>query len=541
MSRTRASSRRRALAIGLLAVVVPLALWLGFQWVWLDRLEETTRIARAAARRNVADAVAGNVEAAYRSLADRALALPPGAPRTSLREAFVRSWARGLPEGARTLFLVDYETEPFGHVLRWDHATGTFVSPPASDEALAIIVACTPWQIASYHRRAVETAAPLVDERDPQHRIVLLPLLDAESHVLGVSAMVLDEKYFADRLVPQVVSGARPDGLAIEVHDPHGHLVYASGNPRGDAVVQRRFPWVYTDWSLAVSSASRGPERWARASFAFNMTLAALLAAALLGGILFALRAASRAVELSEMKTDFVSNVSHELRTPLASIRTFGELLRLGRASPEKIREYGGHIETESRRLSRLIDNLLEFSQIESGRKTYRFVDAHFEEVVTKAIEAFDVRTRDAGFRIEYTPPEGTLPTLRMDPDAVGQAVHNLLDNAVKYSGDSRRIEVTLSAANGWAVCSVRDFGVGIPRGEQRRVFERFHRVGTALVHDVKGTGLGLSIVQHVVRAHRGEALLESEPGRGTTVQLRLPLSAPDRPERSSPTPTGDA
>jgi signal transduction histidine kinase len=128
-----------------------------------------------------------------------------------------------------------------------------------------------------------------------------------------------------------------------------------------------------------------------------------------------------------------------------------------------------------------------------------------------------------------------------MDPDAVGQAVHNLLDNAVKYSGDSRRIEVAVSAANGWAVCAVRDYGVGIPREEQRRVFERFHRVGSALVHDVKGTGLGLSIVQHVVLAHRGDALLESEPGRGTTVQLRLPLDGGDRPQGSFSGESGGA
>jgi signal transduction histidine kinase len=520
-------------------VLVPLVLLLGFQWIWLDRLEETTRIARVASRRNVADAAAGAVEAFYRAAAERGLALPAGFPRTDLREEFTRFWSQHPVAGARALFVVDYRIEQFGHVLRWDPATGTMVSPPASDEALAIIVACTPWQIASYHGRPVETASPFVDERDAQHRIILLPLLDAESHVLAVSGMVLDERYFTERVLPQVMSGARPDGFAIQVGDPKGRVAYAAGSPRAGGAVTRSFPWVYTDWTLAVSSAPAGAERWARASFAFNMTLAVLLAAALLGGIAFTLRAAGRAVELSEMKSDFVSNVSHELRTPLASIRTFGELLRLGRASPEKVREYGGHIEAESRRLSRLIDNLLDFARIESGRKTYRFVEARLEDVVTKALEAFDVRTRDAGFRIEYRPPAEPLPALRMDPDAVGQAVHNLLDNAVKYSGDSRRIEVGLERADGWAVCTVRDFGVGIPRDEQRRVFERFHRVGTALVHDVKGTGLGLAIVQHVVRAHGGQALLESEPGHGTTVRLRLPLVLGPRPE-GSPASKGD-
>ena len=112
------------------------------------------------------------------------------------------------------------------------------------------------------------------------------------------------------------------------MHDARGRVAYAAGTSRGDPAVQRRFPWVYTDWVLSVSNVSGGPERWARASFAFNMTLAVLLAAVLLGGILFALRAANRAVELSEMKTDFVANVSHELRTPLAPSGAFGQLLR---------------------------------------------------------------------------------------------------------------------------------------------------------------------------------------------------------------------
>ncbi|MFN8177287.1 MAG: HAMP domain-containing sensor histidine kinase [bacterium] len=524
MSPTPSSPRRRSLAIGFVAAAVPLLLLLGLQWVWLDRLEGTTRIAREAARRNVEDAISGAVESFYRETAQQALAPPPGSPRRQLREEFTRHWSRRPVEGARALFLVDYETEPFGNVLRWDSATSSLVSPPASDEALAIIVACTPWQVASYHRRAVEMAAPLVDERDPQHRIILLPLLDEESHVLAVSGMVLDEEYFTDRLVPRVVADARTEGLAVEVRDVHGHAAFSAGRPGSPPAAARRLSWVYTDWTLTVSNASGGAERWARASFAFNMSLAVLLAAALLGGILFALRAASRAVQLSDMKSDFVSNVSHELRTPLASIRAFGELLRLGRASPEKVREYGAHIENESRRLSGLIDNLLDFSRIESGRKEYGFVPARLEDVVTKAIEAFEVRTRDAGFRIEYLAPGSPLPELVIDPDAVGQAVHNLLDNAVKYSGESRRIEVALGVDGAWAVCAVRDWGVGIPREEQRRVFERFHRVGSVLVHDVKGAGLGLSIVQHVVRAHGGEAWIESEPGQGTTVRLRLPL-----------------
>jgi signal transduction histidine kinase len=519
MRRTPSWIKRRALAIGFLAAAIPLAVLLVLQWVWLGRLEETSRIAQRSAHYLMAESLVGEVEAYYRGAAERVLE-PPGADE-DLRTAYGRRWARGPFEGVRTLFLVDYGAERFGNVLRWDVASGRLVTPPASDEALAIIVACTPWQMASYHQREIGAMGFLVDERDPAHRIVLAPIRDDHAHILGVAGMVLDEEFLMQALLPRALQQMR-DRLAVRVRDAKGREVLAFGGPEGKVAVERRFPWVFSDWTLTVSGGDDA-ERWARAGFTFNMTLAVLLAATLLGGLVFALRAAGRAVELSEMKSGFVSNVSHELRTPLASIRTFGELLKLGRASPERIQDYGAHIEAESRRLSRLIDNLLDFSRIESGRKEYRFVEARLEDVVARAIEAFDVRTREDGFEIRYRPPAEPLPSITMDPDAVSQAVHNLIENAVKYSGSSRRIEIGLGVENGWAVCSVRDWGIGIPRDEQRRIFERFHRVGSALVHDVKGTGLGLSIVQHVVRAHRGEARVESEVGRGTTVSLLLP------------------
>jgi signal transduction histidine kinase len=245
----------------------------------------------------------------------------------------------------------------------------------------------------------------------------------------------------------------------------------------------------------------------------------------LIGGVASALRAADRAVKLSRMKSDFVSNVSHELRTPVASIRVFGELLRMGRAQdPEKVREYGEHIEGESRRLTRLIDNILDFSRIESGRKVYRFESGDLREVVDAVIRTFEMRAAAAGMTIACSLPNGPVPPVRMDPDAIAQAFQNLLDNAVKYANGSTAIRVTISEEGGWVAVAVCDSGIGIPRDEQRKIFERFHRVGTGLVHDVKGSGLGLSIVHHIVEAHGGTVGVESDPGSGSTFTIRLPI-----------------
>jgi signal transduction histidine kinase len=352
--------------------------------------------------------------------------------------------------------------------------------------------------------------------------------------VLGIAGMILDADSLRTRILPAAIDHtlarffpevARED-LALVVRDGHGEPVLSRGSLPGQDPVSQSLPFVFTDWTLELRSLPSGPERWARASFLFNMTLGVLLALVLAGGVALALHTADRRMRLSRMKSDFVSNVSHELRTPLASIRVFAEFLRLGRAQrPEQVREYGEYIDAESRRLTRLIDNILDFARIESGRKTYGFEDGDLREVVEAVLRTFEVRLQHSGFRVTFTPPAEPLPRVRMDPDALGQALHNLLDNAMKYSGESREIEVRLERAGGNVGLRVRDHGIGIDPAEQRKIFERFHRAGGSLVHDVKGSGLGLAIVQHIVAAHGGRVGVESVPGAGSTFWIELPIA----------------
>jgi signal transduction histidine kinase len=297
---------------------------------------------------------------------------------------------------------------------------------------------------------------------------------------------------------------------------------------------EKRFSFVFTDWKIALASRHATAGQVARSSFLVNLGLSAALAVLLLGGLLLTLRTASREMKLSQMKSDFVSNVSHELRTPLASIRVFGELLRLGRFDgTDKVREYGDYIETESRRLTQLINNLLDFASIESGRKSYRFDCADIREVVCETLKTFEVRLRQNGFRVTFDGDPAPLPPVRLDPGAIAQSLSNLLDNAVKYSRTSahqtedKEIRVGLRREGDAIVISVQDHGVGIPRDEQKKIFDRFHRVGTGLVHDVKGSGLGLSIVQHIVEAHHGRVTVESRVGEGSTFSIHLPVEAP--------------
>ncbi len=144
-------------------------------------------------------------------------------------------------------------------------------------------------------------------------------------------------------------------------------------------------------------------------------------------------------------------------------------------------------------------------------------------------LRAFDVMLRHKGFDLVVERPAAPLPPVLMDAAGVAQAVHNLLDNAVKYSGDGRRIVVRLRRAGGFATIAVQDAGLGIGPEDQAKVFDRFFRVSTGLVHDVRGSGLGLCIVNHIVKAHGGDVTLESDVGRGSTFTIRLPL--PPEPE----------
>ncbi|NNE44270.1 MAG: HAMP domain-containing histidine kinase [Gemmatimonadetes bacterium] len=585
--------RRRTLLIGFAAALIPLAALLGLQYVWLSNLARTTAIAHQASLHHFLESVGGELRYFYRSTAERALNMPASIIYGDhLKSEAAIYWGARPVEGVARLFLVDYSREQYGNYYVFDEELQQLRVPPASEESLAMIAACNPWQALSYWGGRAEAVDPIVDERDPLYRIVLKPITDDAARVVGVTGMILDEKFFRKKLLPHTVEkmldsffpDPTNDEVVVTVRDGAGEVVFSTSagkKPRRTGAAHATearatearaaearaaeaqivasaadlqhpladhtagsgeesgfdptrpemeedilaFPFVFADWSIGLRSLGRTPEEIARDTFLANMSIAALLTLCLGGALLWTYRSTARAVRLSQMKADFVSNVSHELRTPLSSIRVFGEFLKSGRAAEEDtVKRYGRHIEAESRRLSRLIDNVLEFSRIESGSREYNLVEGSLEDVVETAVESFQVRFQDRGFAIRLHGAEPRLKNFPIDPDALGQVLYNLLDNAVKYSGDGREIDVTVSREGDDAVVRVQDRGIGIPKHEQPRIFERFHRVASSLVHDVKGSGLGLSIVESVVQAHGGRVELDSEPGKGTTVSVRLPM-----------------
>jgi signal transduction histidine kinase len=231
-----------------------------------------------------------------------------------------------------------------------------------------------------------------------------------------------------------------------------------------------------------------------------------------------------REIRLARMRSDFVSSVTHELKTPLAAIRMFAETLqtRTKLESPLQA-ECVDTILGESERLSRLVDNVLELSKIEEGRKTYHMAPVRLAGILDAAVRAMRYPLERAGFTL-HLDVEEQLPTIQADADALEQAILNLLTNAVKYSGDSRGIWLSVHGENGDAVIRVRDEGVGIPAEEQKRIFDRFYRVPSKANEAVPGAGLGLTLVEHVAGALGGRVEVESTPGRGSTFSIRIPI-----------------
>jgi signal transduction histidine kinase len=230
-----------------------------------------------------------------------------------------------------------------------------------------------------------------------------------------------------------------------------------------------------------------------------------------------------RHLHMARVKTDLVAAASHELRTPLASMRVLVDgLLADATLDPIKTREYLEMIASENARLSRLIENFLTFSRLERDSYRFEFAPTRPSVVVASAVNAIRDRLPPGGdLRVDVAPD---LPDIMADADALSTALINLLDNAVKYTPEEKRILVRARRDGDASVSfAVEDNGIGIPIKEQRRIFRRFYRVDQRLTRETTGVGLGLSIVELIVRAHGGTVTLTSAPGSGSTFALRLP------------------
>ena len=255
-------------------------------------------------------------------------------------------------------------------------------------------------------------------------------------------------------------------------------------------------------------------------------------------GIILVLVFLRREANLSELQADFVSKVSHELRTPLTAIRLFAETIESKKQDEATVSKCLTLLVTETERLTRRIERLLDWGRMEAGRKLYDLREEKIADILDEAVQAFPPARLEDGFDL-VTEVEPGLPTVYADRHAMVDAIVNLLTNAHKYGGSPPVIRLrALRSAKDQVAITVTDNGAGIPRTELRRIFDKFYRIDDRLSRRAEGSGLGLAIVKHVVRAHRAKVTVDSTAGHGSTFTILLPPAAEGasaRPEERAP------
>lgn len=243
-------------------------------------------------------------------------------------------------------------------------------------------------------------------------------------------------------------------------------------------------------------------------------------------GLIFAYRAVSREMEVSRLKADFVAGVSHEFRSPLTSILALMERLEAGKISDqENLQRYHQVIGQEVRRLSRLVNDVLDFARLEEGKKEFSREPSDLTELARQAVASF--HNLGHADQVQWVEPKpGPRPIVFADRSAVGRCIQNLVDNAIKYSPAGSPVSVQTGGDNGEVFVEVSDRGPGIPSAEQRKIFEHFYRIGETNLDCVKGTGLGLALVKRIMEGHGGRVTLDSAPGAGSRFRLVFPAKS---------------
>ncbi len=358
---------------------------------------------------------------------------------------------------------------------------------------------------------------------------------------VSLGIVSFDQDYLQKSLFPAVIkdvlnsksamlkADANPPAIMIRASKDSTPLVVSANLEGGKPEVERSFDSIFQGmvWSIkfpGTTIADIGAK-----FLRYNYTVLAALSLLMIGGIFLTYRNVSREMKLARLKSDFVANVSHELRTPLALIRLYAETLELGRlTAKDKYQEYFRIIREESERLTALINNILDFSRIEAGRKEYEFKETDLPELIRSTLDSYRFQIEQNGFAFEENISRD-IPPVNVDREAIARSLLNLVNNALKYSKDQKFIGVSLYRTNGSVKLEVCDHGIGIPPAEQEKIFEKFYRCGDPLVHNIKGSGLGLSLVRHIVRAHGGDVQVESTPEKGSKFTIALPLDSSSR------------
>jgi signal transduction histidine kinase len=340
------------------------------------------------------------------------------------------------------------------------------------------------------------------------------------------TGMVIDFPAYLKSISEKLIQKLDPDSsINVKIEDNNGRQIFSRVIKEETVYLSFPFPENLPQWKLLLSENQPGfIATLLKAGSGIYLFIFILIALLMVLGFVFTIYTLNEELRLNKLKSEFISNVSHELKSPLTSIRMMTEMLHHNRVKTEERKSayYSAMLE-ESEHLSHLIDNILDFSGMDDDRRKYDFIDLDLNELLLKFLESTRERLPEPGFDIRYNRSD-QVPVIRADKNAILQVFYNLVDNAIKFSGTSRQIDINLFSKDDELLLCVKDYGIGISGKDQEKIFDRFYRSDESQRLGIKGSGIGLTIVKQIVEAHGGTIAIESEVCKGSRVTVRIPL-----------------
>ena len=381
---------------------------------------------------------------------------------------------------------------------------------------------------------------------DSHHSMTLALINLTDMEVVGHVNFVIDKYFLVNNFLQKQLTKKygkdEKPGLVVWLRDWREDRILISTDEsvpfsRDNINIKQRFPDLLDGWVLYASFTESPTIEASNASLYRNLVVLGLAVIFLIGALLYMFITAQRERELAKRQAGFLANVTHELKTPLAVMQAAGENIADGRVTEGKrLQDYGNHIYTEAIRLRKMIEKLLDVAKADSGQAVAEFAPRKLDEIVEKFYNQNRDYIKDKGFEVNLNVNKNT-PLCMVDADHIDTIWSNLVENAMKYSMDDKRIEITVDSDGQEVMLSVKDYGIGIPDKEQNRIFDKFYRVEDALTAKTKGHGLGLSIVKNLIELNKGSIDLKSKPGEGSEFTVKIPAFLKSDKKTSSDMP----
>ena len=355
----------------------------------------------------------------------------------------------------------------------------------------------------------------------------LIKKIDNDQKDLHYCGFIFNTDYLVNEIFKTtIVQNIKADQITWIITNNNGHQLLSGKNPTtGSITLSERLIKDLPIWQLELY---RQDPKLFESFFSFSMGIYfymfILIGGILIFGFFLTVKTFSHELELAKMKSDFVSTISHEFKSPLTSIRQLSEMLQEGRIpSEERRQKYYDVLVEQSERLTHLTENVLDFAKMEEGKKQFNFESVDIKNLLEDIVSVTQERVKHYGFLLQLNADE-SIHLIKADKPALTQSINNLIDNAIKYSGSSRKVIIRVCEENGAIIISIQDYGIGIKKEETDKIFDRFYRGGNELTRTVKGSGLGLTLVKQIIVAHKGTIEVKSELGKGSTFIIKLPV-----------------